>query len=54
MYSRWVKCVCGGGGGGGGGLIVRQKTTDGVSFWESEFLTHPMISVFKGLSFHDT
>ena len=43
-------CVAGGGGGGS----VRLNTPDGVSFWESEFLTHPMISVFKGLSFQDT
>ena len=53
-------CACGGGGGTGGGggggggtgsgECVRLKTPDGVSFWESEFLTHPMISVFQGLS----
>ena len=44
MYSRWVKCVC----GGGGGWSLRLKTPDNVSFWGSEFLTHPMISVFQG------
>lgn len=51
MYSRWVKCVCVRVGGGGS---VMLKTPDGVSFWESEFLTHPMFSVFQGLSFQDT
>ena len=34
--------------GGGGGWSLRLKTPDNVSFWGSEFLTHPMISVFQG------
>ena len=51
LYVLKMGEVCAWGGGGtGSGECVRLKTPDGVSFWESEFLTHPMISVFQGLS----
>ena len=48
MYSRLVKCVCLGVGGGGS---LRFKIPNSMSFWKSEFLTHPVISVFQSLSF---